>query len=703
MNRCLKCNNELPADASFCNICGTSQEKAASAILPRRAVRPDHNFPSTANERQGDSQREGSLIAPRRWSNDNVQARNNSEGAPSAPAPHDAPRAVKPPIIPKTTTEFKSLPPGAAPKQLPAPTEGNGSKPQMVSPRIPIPARAPGIIRPVMPPAIQRPSTAPAQTGVPVTPPVPPDAPDTPLAAPEPPVTPRASVSPASDPFAKNRELFDEPFSPLQANSAAQPGSFTSFSERPTNYLHLDVEDEKRESEKGQIPDLISPESFTFTRQAAEHWRKSWRDRQYAEAGPADNVSRGQAAVPAPLLAMQHSFIRMRAIISKQRQASNSNSFGFWVTLFLIVCLIGGVGAYIIYTYLPNAPYNAARLSQPGTATQPSLTIIGTSSTTFTIGQTLRLHGVHFGANDQISFLLDTTIPVSNASGGTLVVQSNAQGAFDASISIGQDWPTGARIIQAVDSRANTSAYIDVQINPTGPLETTSPNLRITLGGQPIQKLTFTAQVGSKAPPEQRITILNTSGAPLQWSAAVSASHGLNWLLIEDNDIGGQLDISQPHSIGIDVDPTGLKKTAPTMPYTGQIIFTLNGNELLTFPVQLTITDAIPEMVFSPQPIVVTAKPDGTCPAGITLTLINLGTEVIHWTVTPDSNIQNNIQFFNPQTGKEAGQGGNLQPADADGDTQVLNLRCSGIQPGHQYHVSIYGNQNSWSELVIVH
>lgn len=696
MNHCQKCNNELPTEASFCNICGTPQERAASSIQPKRSVRPDHSFFPPSNERQDGGLRGGNPVAPRRWNNDNAQA--DAKGGASTPASPNAAHMVKAPIIPKTTIEYKSLPPGAVSKQPPSPGERNGSQQQAASPRVPIPARAPGIIRPVMPPATPRQPTPAAQSKPSLTPPMPQDALDTPFASS--PVTPRPSVAPTPDPFAKSRELFDEPLSAADAD--AQAGTRSPFHDRPTNYLHLDVEDEARSREKGQIPALLSPESFAFTRQAAEHWRKSWRDRQYAEAGPAENVSRGQAAVPAPLVAMQHSFVRMRAIISKQAQASNTNGFGFWVTLFLIICLIGGVGAYILYTYLPNAPYNAARLSQPGASAQPSLTLEGTSSMAFTIGQTLHLHGEHFGANDSISFLLDTTMPVSNASGGALVAQSDARGAFDASIPIGQNWPTGTRIIQAVDSHANVSAYIDVQINPASPLETSSPNLAITMNGQSIQKLSFAAQLDTAAPAAQSITIINKSGAPLQWSATASADHGLNWLMIEDNDIGGQLDISQPHSIRIGVDPTSLKKTDPTTPYTGQIIFTLNGSERLTLPVQLTITDAAPEMVFSPQPIVVTAKPDGTCPANVTLTLINLGTGVIHWTVTPDSNVQNNIQFVNPKTGTIAGQGGDLQPAGLDGDTQVLNLRCSGVQPGHQYKVSIYGNQESWSEVVIV-
>jgi len=54
----------------------------------------------------------------------------------------------------------------------------------------------------------------------------------------------------------------------------------------------------------------------------------------------------------------------------------------------------------------------------------------------------------------------------------------------------------------------------------------------------------------------------------------------------------------------ISVNTTGLKTTDKNHPYLGQIIFTIHSGQLLTFPVQLQIVDATPEMVFSPNPIV---------------------------------------------------------------------------------------------------
>lgn len=434
------------------------------------------------------------------------------------------------------------------------------------------------------------------------------------------------------------------------------------------------------------------------TSKAAEHWRRSWRERQYAEAGPAQDVSKGHASVPSPLMTMQQSFARMRAIINvNKQQESRSSSFGFWGTLFLMLCLIGGLSAYIISTYLPNAPFGAAHVAQPGSAQEPFLVIQGTSA--LAVGKVVHLHGERFGAHDSISFLLDTTIPILDTNGNKITVQADDQGAFDATISISSDWPLGAHIIEAFDNQTNQAAYLSIQVNPAGSPVTSSPDLNLSVDGKPVQQLSFTSVLGHGNPDSQRLTFTNTSGAPLKWSATAIAANNLSWLYIVDNRTSGSLAISQPGSIDIGVNVTGLKSTAHTKPYTGQILFTINDREQLTLPVQLQIADAAAEMISSPDPIIAVANADGTCEAGAALTLINIGSIVITWNVTPDQNIQSNIQFT--INGRPTEQG-NLQPSGQPGDTQVLALRCHGVQVGRQYHVTIGANGMQWSEFIII-
>jgi hypothetical protein len=452
----------------------------------------------------------------------------------------------------------------------------------------------------------------------------------------------------------------------------------------------------------GQTMPLLSPESFIATSKAVEHWRTSWRDRQYAEAGPAEHVSRGHAAVPMPLMAMQQSFARMRAIARTKNDGRRTN-FRFWITLFLLMCITAGLGAYIVSTYLPNSPLGAAQVVPPAHTAPPSLTLQGNSSGTFALGQVIHLHGDHFGPNDAITFLLDTTSPLTGAGGKQISTRADSQGAFDVALTIGSDWTTGTHTIEALASSGNQDAYLTIQVVPAGTPVTTSPDLSVTTGGKPVHMLTFKAVAGQANPAPQPITITNTSGAPLTWSATTSANKNLSWLNINDHNPFGVLAISEPHTLLISVNIVGLTSNSPKKPYTGQIVFTINDKEQLTLPAQLQVTDATSEMVFSPSPLLAHGN---TCNSGVpgvpvTLTLINLGSAYINWTVKPDLNISNHISFVDPATFKPKEEGQLAPPGQAH-NTQVLVLQCNAIQVGHPYHVSVYANSMSWSELVII-
>lgn len=608
--------------------------------------------------------------------------------------------------VPSDTDETVPLPDPEQIKNAPAPNAGQG--------------HAQSIIRPIVPPAPSRPKTPVSPGQTPPNPVSPlPALPNTPSLSGEKTLqidntkNPRPLNTPAPGPrTSDNQRLPVPPRQPDSRNYAArQQAMFNagtpqtpqpSSHNMPTNYHEL----QKRNSNganstanRQELP-LYSPESFAYTSKAAEHWRSSWRDLQNAEAGPAEDVSKGQASVPAPLAARKESFLRLRAIRSKQNQDAGERNFAFWVTLFLMICLIGGLAAYIVYSYLPSTS-GADRITPPAVAPSPAFRVVGTPSQIFAAGQSLRAHGEHFGASDSISFLLDNTAPILASNGSPLTTQADSQGTFDVTIVVDKNWAVGTHIITATDARANLSAYMDIQVNAASTPVTTanSTDLTFSLNGQPIDHLSFTAQIGQSAPPAQRITFINTSGAPMQWTAAASAANNLNWLNIVDSDYAGQLDISQPHTMGISINPAGLSVT-PTgkAPYSGQIVFIINGNQQLTMPVQLTIIDATPEMVFSPNPLVATANANGTCQPGATLTFINLGTTVVSWSANPD--LQNNIQFVNNQG--TVTEHGSLQPSGTDGDTAVVTLRCNGVKVGDKYLVHVFANSAGFSETVYI-
>ena len=456
--------------------------------------------------------------------------------------------------------------------------------------------------------------------------------------------------------------------------------------------------------------DLLNPASFMATSKAAEQWRKSWRDRQYAEAGPAENVSRGQASVPMPLTPMHQSLVRMRAIQKndKKSQDKRSAKLGTWITIFLMICLIVGLGAYIIVSYMPNSPFGVSSVTPPTNTIQPTLVLVGTTSQTITIGQSIQLGGEHFGVNQTIIFLRDTATPIIDKSGNSISILTNNQGTFNVTIPIDSNWSVGSHSIEALDKSTNQNAFQTIQVIPAGTATTSSTQLSVSMQGKTTSLLTFKAVIDQGNPQPQQITITNTSGSTLQWTASTLTDNNLNWLMINDNNDFGQLAISQPHSILISVNTIGLKTTDANHPYKGQIIFTINNTQQLTLPVQLQIVDATPEMVFSPNPIVAQSGPGNTCQSiqhnePLTLTLINLGTASISWAVNPD--LTDKIKFVSNGQLLESGTllpSGSVLPSGQPGDTVVLTLQCTNIQPRQSYHVSVYANKLSWSELVIV-
>ncbi len=233
---------------------------------------------------------------------------------------------------------------------------------------------------------------------------------------------------------------------------------------------------------------------------------------------------------------------------------------------------------------------------------------------------------------------------VVDTSGKNITTQTDNQGAFATTIPIDSQWGTGSHSIEAVDNKTSQNAFLTIQVIPAGIPTTTSTNLSISMDGTPTTLLKFKAVIGQGNSVPQHITITNTSGSPLEWNAMTSTNNNLNWLMINDNNTLGQLASSQPHDMIISVNTVGLKST-PKTPYLGQILFTINNNQMLTLPVQLQIIDATPEMVFSPNPIIAQIGPGNTCQPGVTLTLINLGTAAISWSVNPDDNVKGNIQF----------------------------------------------------------
>jgi len=389
----------------------------------------------------------------------------------------------------------------------------------------------------------------------------------------------------------------------------------------------------------------LSTESIAATSKAAEHWRTSWRNRQLAEASPVRGVSQGM-------------------------------DFSFWVTMILMLILLCGLGAYSISTYLPGTQL-ASQLVPFIDGPQPTLTLVGTKSTMVTAGQTLYLHGEHFGINDAIMFLLET------ASIGS-PVQSTLQGTFDASVTIPSNWLAGAYALEAQDNRTGKHAFLDIQVLPgTTTTDTTALSLE-DAGGNPLTSLAFTSIVGRGDLQKQSIYLKNTSDVPLSWTVTAIADKNLGWLLVDGSITSGILKARERTSVTISVITTGLKIGS----YTGHVILTVSSREQVILPVTLAVVDATVEVVITPNPIVAIIQPGGTCQP-IPFTLINLSnTASIRWDVKGDSPYDQQHVALNGRPEAE----GSLSPSGQEKNTAVLKVSCSSVRPDVVYKITVYYN-----------
>lgn len=458
----------------------------------------------------------------------------------------------------------------------------------------------------------------------------------------------------------------------------------------------------KRALDTGDLPTLLEEQpvleeqpgsgiSLGATSRAAEQWRNSWRDRQRAEAGPAVDVSRGHSAVAEPLLAIQQSLVRIRAVIRAEKEQGSQQkkkSKDSWLPLVMMLCLIGGLAAYIISTYLSgthlaNATAHVSTMPQPRLTAPDAQGTLATNGAQLSAGQTLHVHGEQFGAYAHITFLFNTT-PLDDTNGKPMIARSNSGGAFDATLVIPATELAGEYTLQALNVQTGQHAFLDVQIVPRTP--TNSTTLAFSAQAKAISNLAFTTVVGTPGQPGQTIKLTNNSNTTIQWTATAITNDNLSWLVLNNSSTSGQLNAQGSDSIGISVLADGLKSS--TQPYMGDIIFTVANQGQAILPVTLQVQGKPIELLVTPNPLIAGTASAGTCLPNTTLTIINLNDTVISWEIKPDNSDTQQHIALNGQ----AFPAGVLQPFGSAHDTTVLKLSCSELQIGKAYAMTIYYN-----------
>jgi len=477
---------------------------------------------------------------------------------------------------------------------------------------------------------------------------------------------------------------------PLLSPSQSQ---IPAFVDTPTSQLPIEVI-------KGRPPLLEANEQFTeddegaesyiATSLAAEHWRTSWRNRQRSEAGPASLVSRGQSLVPEPLLAMQNSLVRMRAILLPKQARSDGR---FWILLLLMLTLLGGLIAFIGATFQTKA--DTASQSIPSrTLALPSLSIQGTPQSTVRQGQFLHLYGENFDIGAPIIFLLDGTLPINGTDGRELSILVSDQGTFAVAIPVPPDWSVGPHVIRAYDNQNGQLAYLNIDVTLAGTAATTSPNLSLS-----TNLVTFHAVIGQGEPQEQFITLTNTNVTKaIQWAARAEVADNLTWLNLDETTTSGNLGIGGTGTIGIRAIVEGL--TASSKAYSGNIVITINQNEQLTVPVKLQLTNGTPEIALNPNPVIgILANTGDSCQANSTLLLVNISNQSVSWSLNMDSTTTSHIAFF--YRGKPS-LNGMLAPAGQQTDSAILSLQCIHVRSSTTYHFTITAGTVAWPVAVTI-
>ena len=550
MYRCPKCQFELPADARFCKHCGFNQTNARIASMPPSVQGVQRQAPPTPPAKAQQAQQapprtiqpSNRQVPQRQVPTNNIQGRQqppmmqgqgNQPNVPATPlfAPQMAPvRTSTPPNAPV-------MPPVTpSPKQTGALQEYNGVQ-QLVRQPAPV-ASLPTTPQPWAPPQ-QGPSSRGQQTPAPPQEQVRRQNQGTEYV--------QEQVIRTSTPPLQNN-VPNTPLEPLQWNVAARPNT-------PT----------------------VNQENHIATSKAAQHWRQSWLDRQHDEAGPAVGVSRGQAVVREPLLVMQNSIARMRAIIlPKNGKSAKDSRLGFMLPAAILVCLIGILGIYIFSTY-SSASLSTSLASSGMGGGEPTLTMKNTKTTTVAAGQPVRVHGEHFGANDTILFSLDGT-QVKDVGGKPASAQSNDRGTFDATIPTAQ--LAGEYVLQAQDTHTGQHGFLTIQTT----VSTTTNVIKLS-----ATSLAFTLPLRHNM--GQDVSITNTSDTAISWQAVAVSDNQAGWLLLTGGKTGDTLDAGKTDTIHVSTLTAGLAGNTKKHPYTGEVIITVAGQGQVVLPIKLVLID----------------------------------------------------------------------------------------------------------------
>jgi len=206
--------------------------------------------------------------------------------------------------------------------------------------------------------------------------------------------------------------------------------------------------------------------------------------------------------------------------------------------------------------------------------------------------------------------------------------------------------------------------------------------------------LKFTASPGKGNPQSQAITLKNVSVNQVQWTVGTVTANGINWLLIENDTTVGVLNADGTATIEIGVLTTNLQNGT----YTGQVVFTIQGQGQVIVPVTLSIGDTAAQLVIVPNPVLASWQAGGTCQP-TSLTLLDMSNVPISWQVKEDADT---VTSQHISLNGKTSLAGKLDPNGPAGNTAILQIICYGVNLNDVYHVTVYYNNTSQVIPIII-
>lgn len=183
---------------------------------------------------------------------------------------------------------------------------------------------------------------------------------------------------------------------------------------------------------------------------------------------------------------------------------------------------------------------------------------------------------------------------------------------------------TGHIVFTLQGSHQSVTLTVTMAVNPA-PVSPAAANLTISsaalsFSGNPVQ-----------SPASQGLTLQNTGGQPLNWTASVTTTNG-NWLSL--SAVSGSLAASSQETLSVNVSSLGL---SPGI-YNGSLTFGYGGTTLTPISVTLAVNPP-PVAGLAVQPGGLTFNAIlGQNPASQNFLITNTGNATLNWGITEDSN-----------------------------------------------------------------